>query len=484
MVSIYEEGALVLNLVFLFCMLGSFDGELALDGIPIQLEFHDLNQDGSQDIIGLMLRNKTIGDIDAYYEEGGIRAAYSETTLREKYLVWIPLSPTGAGARSVLELGTRVVNGFQVDPNGLIHLWTEGEIWTLKPKGDSFVQEQTRALPETALPAITSAVTFPWQVQFQGQTTWLFPDFQGLHTLTPAGQQHFLPFPRHIRKTSNRDQYFEMTIPLPQIYQPASGSPLLLLNGGKDWFVSDLNGESHLVERDEDFVLRDMNSDGLLDVLIVHEVDDIDGPSDLPKVKSEVQLYTARAPYQYEAQPDYSGSLGGFIIQGMDEEMSPISPFFDLNHDGLTDIGGFAFKLSVFQMVKAVSLGRITITFLMHFHIQENGKFRTLAGGPFEVRWKFNFRKMKMPEFAQITADLDGDGWVDIFVDKGGKLEITPLDNQGIRNDKSWSYKLPKTFRESDEIFSVNLDSDPADELIFLKFDQGTTHLGWAEVSR
>jgi hypothetical protein len=460
--------------------------KVTVPGKPAQLEFHDLNGDGHLDLLALMHYQESTGEVDAFYEAGTIYAAYSESTRSEKRLVWIPLHTEGAGEVVTMELGTEPVSGFQVDKAGAIHLWSADRLRSLVA-GPRFRQLGETTLPPSQLGPV-GKLAWTWLLETPEGPLALLPDVNQLRLLPLPGSSSDRPIstlamPMGMAQPTRQDGEFQLTWPLPQAVEIDGVPPAeLTFDRGRSWQIIWLSGEKREELRQEPFLLRDLDGDHLADLLFVREGGEVERISDLPKIQSELRLHRANGPLSFSETPDFQGLLAGYLLAAEGDVDLPLNPFFDLNDDGRTDLLGVAFKFGKFQVVKALASGRATLTFLLHFHLQTTKGFHTLPGGPYELEWKFNIRRIKAPEFAQITADLDGDGWLDIFLPSDRALLVTPLTAAGLARNRQYRCKLPEGFTAGDTIFARNLDGDPTHELVFLKTTNGATTISWGEV--
>jgi len=54
-------------------------------------------------------------------------------------------------------------------------------------------------------------------------------------------------------------------------------------------------------------------------------------------------------------------------------------------------------------------------------------------------------------------------------MEKGHKLEITPLGEGGIAMDRQWTLRIPKTMRDPDQVYGQDVDGDGAAEFVVMK---------------
>jgi len=60
---------------------------LNLQGLPIQMEWVDLDEDGDLDLVALMLESETQAFVDTYLDGGSLRGTYAEETTKKKTLI-------------------------------------------------------------------------------------------------------------------------------------------------------------------------------------------------------------------------------------------------------------------------------------------------------------------------------------------------------------------------------------------------------------
>ncbi len=451
---------------------------LTLDGHPLRIAWHDLDGDGVRDLIALMIRNKSESDIEAFYAQGTIWGAYAEHTEKDTYLVCYLRKDNQFQLDLRTEFGTEHIVGIHIekDQPGRLWIWDQRGLHQWKWSIDGWATEWSRPLPALQAPVPLTSPELPILLRNNGGLLWLVPDIEGTHLVSQ--ETHFLDYPEHAieQHGSMQGDYqaMEITVPI-----------LLNVYGGDQKDLVFSSSDDHTVYRANDFSsetlqhegqLFDLNNDQFADLIQVEEVDDVEGPKDLPKMKSIIRYYLAKSPLTFDEEPNVEQEVPGIVFTTASTPLTMTDPFFDMNGDGLMDLAGVAMKFSVFQMAKIVAIGRMKMTFLMHLSVQEaDGSFRTLAGGPFEIDWKINIRRLKMPDFGQITADIDGDGWIDIFTAHGRQIKVVPVDNNGIHLKRQYKIKMPAELKDPDQIFGQDMDNDGKAELILTKFTTQTT---------
>lgn len=469
----------------LFCLVWQ-QPTIDLEGHPLRLLWHDLNGDERLDLVALMVRSQSVGEIDAFFAQGDLIGNYSETTFKDRYLQVYIQSDEGWIPRPSVSFDQDPVYAIYADKSqpGMIWIWLNDGLQSWTWAGDHWDQVLIHPTPQLQSPVPLASYELPLLVPSPSGPQWLIPDLEGIHMV---GTDHrFLSYPAHSVDTSGsmNQAAQSITITLPRLLQvDADPYPDLVFRSRSHHSVfrlSDLNE----TEIESEGTLFDLNSDGLADRIEVEEVDNVDGPRDLPKMKSIIRAYLADGPLSFPNEPNVEQEVPGIVFSTEDMPLKITDPFFDINNDGLMDLAGIALKLSFFQIAKVMTLGRMKITFLMHLSIQlENGRFHTLAGGPFEMVWKLNLRNLSMPDFGQITADFDGDGWLDIFTVDDKKVTVVPVTMSGLQTKGSYSAKIDKSLRDPDVYIGKDLNADGRSELILAVFSDSHTRIGVMEVS-
>jgi len=450
---------------------------LSLPGQPLQLEWVDINSDRQLDLVALMLVTTTNDSIETYYSGGTLRGIYEEETEQQKILLTYLSSEQGWQEAGRLDLTGEPIHGMTPDPSapGKLIVWRDDrlESWTWQQEW----QDETLATsPRLILDSGLSNPDTPFWVQAKSGSLWLVPDVHGLHLI--GSSSDFIAYPD--LDTELDPRYQRVTIPMPRLLLlDGDAVPEIVFPAGGNRIRARWLESQRVREAEYDGDLFDLNGDQRVDLIQVQE-SDIDGPRDLDDVTSHVKVYHARRPLEFPDQPDYESDVNGFVINTDDGEGPRMTnPYFDVNGDGLMDIAGVGIKMSLFQIAKLVSIGRMKLTFLLYIHVQQpQGGFRLLPGGPHKMKWKLNIRRLSLPEFAQLTADFNGDGWTDIYSVGDKRIEIIPLSESGHGTDDSWRVKLPKPIREPDEVFGRDLDQDGKAELVVIKLNGNTTTVG------
>lgn len=464
--------------------------EITLPGLPLQLDWVDSNQDGKLDLQALMLLSQTTGDIDTFFEDGSLKGLYEDVTQKEKYFVTYLQTETGWQETEKIALGEANILGFVMENSAPFHLniWTQERLTRYRWEDTAWKPFSTGKTPGLLAHAPTTLSNFSFLHKTQKGTFWTVPDLAGIHVIQPDNDYAttFLEYPKHsLDSNYASSEYHRQSFQLPEVLNiDGKEDSELAFIGNKKVTVYEIgaNRPSHagLVEGK----LIDLDGDGLADRMQIEENHDIDRLKDLPKVKSKVTVYRATAPLTFEKEPITEQDLAGFLIDQNESDIQLAPPFSDINQDGRIDLAGIAMKMSMWQIAKLVSIGRLKLKFLLHLHVQNpDGSFKTLANGPYQMTWKINIRKLKLPEFAQIAADYNGDGWWDILQVGDSKLSITPVTEAGFQKEQVISVKIPRKFRKPDQAYGRDIDSNGRSEIILIKLDNQQTRLSVVEVN-
>ena len=459
--------------------------EIEIEGLPVQMAWGDVDGQGHLDLIALMIQSQTEGVVDTYFENGRLRGVYEDETFKEKFLhTWT--HQDGAWREAVkVPLGREPVLGFAIEAGRLMLWYGKGlTIYTWENK-------QWRVNKQIPTPGLlahlpVSMDAFPFWQRSGAQSFWLVPDLEGVHLIevSQPDARRFLAYPETARQRMSREgQKHIIEIAMPEFLDVnGDGDEELVFKGqsyATSWSI--VRNESPMTAKAPG-VLIDIDGDGLADRLELEEPD-VDRPRDLPKVKTGVRTYFATAPLTFPEEPDLDQQVPGFLLTGGDDvDMEFPDPFIDINGDGRPDAAGLAIKFNLFQAIKAVATKRMSMKFLLQLSLQtERGRYETLAGGPFVMTWRINLRRLRMPAFAQMTADFDGDGWIDVLMEKRRNIEITPVNRQGFQNHRVWKVKIPKSVSDPDQVFGKDLKLDGKAELILMKIQRGKTRLAILE---
>ncbi len=465
--------------------------DIRLQGLPLQVEWFDVNGDGLLDVVALMLISQTEGQLNTYYEAGRLRGIYEDETFKEKYLATFLAGNGGWTEAHRAPLGRETILGFALEHarTSRLMLWTRQALIHHEWTDAGWIASRRVETPGLlAREGVYMSEFLFWQTTPEG-SYWLVPDLDGLHLL-PADEdrgQRFLPYPDlAFERTSLDSGRHQIELAMPRLLSlDQDPSPELVFQGNELMAGFSLENPETTYQGDGKGVLIDLNGDGMADLIEIEVDDEIERKKDLPRVTSHVKTYMATGPLTFSEEPRADQSVPGFVINNEDSEINLAEPFLDLNGDGLIDLAGIAFKFSMFQIAKLVTVGRFTMKFLLNLSMQqEDGSFHVLAGGPFEMAWTLNIRRLRLPSFAQMTADFDGDGWIDILMEKGNKLQVTPLAASGFQNARTWTQKIPSDLRKPDQVFGKDLNGDGKAEFVLMKVRSNQTLLGVLEHGR
>lgn len=477
-------------LLFLVVASGLYGGikdvTIDLEGVPLQMEWVDLNGDGHQDLVALMLRTKTEGTMDTWLDEGGLRGLYSDQTMREKLLVTCLYADGAWKSRQTRELGQTPVLGFALSKTAAGHflmLWQNEKLERSQWRDGQWVVERELPTPGLLAREAASLSDFPFWYEDDAGAFWVVPDFGGVRVVDVVNDSaRLLAYPRKaFEGSSTGPGGHRIKLPLPKLLNlDRDPRPELTFNADEHLLGYALGDGQARFDRDLEGTLADFNGDGLLDLMIGEE-GDMDSLKDLPKVQTKVRTYLATEPMVFSKTPTADQFVPGMVMAGDDSGPQLAPPFLDINGDGRVDLAGIAFKFSIFQAAKVMITGTMTFKFLLSLSLQNpDGSFRTLAGGPFPMTWKINIRRLRMPSFAQLVADFDGDGWIDIMLPSDDAVQITPVTAAGI-SATPYKRNLPKQLRDPDQLYGRDLDGDGRASLVAVKLAQNRTTIGILE---
>ncbi len=479
----------MIRLFWVFLLLGATAQAeiLTLEGLPIQMEWGDVNGDKQPDLVALMLVSQTEGSVETWFVDGKLQGVYEDHTQREKYLAtWVKKGDSWE-EQDRMNLGMATILGFHLKDSNMM-LWGNEGLTPHHWSESGWQASQTLPTPGLLASEGVHMSEFPFLQSGPSGDVWVVPDLNGIH-LIPLNQPDagfFRAYPESAFLDngvySNKQQ---ITLAMPKTLDlDGDGVGELVFQGRKHltaWSLTE-NGPSYNASLSGR--LADLNGDGLVDLVKEYE-SEIEKRKDLPKVETLLKIYYADGPLNFPEKPDKSQSVAGLLVDTEDSTIAMPYPYLDLNNDGRMDIAGMAFKLSLFQIAKVVTTQRITIKFLLNLSYQkEDGAFEKLANGPFEMSWKVNLRRLRMPAFAQMAADFDGDGWLDILMEKKNKLEITPVTRSGFQPTLKWKRKLPSSLRDPDQVYGRDLNGDGKADFVVLKIKGGQTLLGVLEQDR
>jgi len=461
---------------------------LKLEGLPIQMEWADINGDNAPDLVALMLVSQTEGTVETWMMDGRLQGVYEDHTLREKYLAtWIKKGDSWEEQHR-LDLGRETILGFALDENKMM-LWRKEGLTAHEWSAPGWKVGQFYETPGLLATEGVYMSEFPFWQKGKDGNFWMVPDLDGLHVI-PAGNPLggvFRPYPDSAFLSNRvRSDEHVVSLAMPKMVDlDGDGSLELVFHGKKAVTAWSLSPEGPTWNASADGRLVDLNGDGIPD--LVKEIEgEIEKRKDLPRVKTHLKIHYATGPLNFPAEPDREQSVSGLLVDSDDSDIPIPYPYLDLNNDGRPDIAGMAFKLSLFQIAKVVTTQRITIKFLLNLSLQlEDGSFEKLAGGPFEMTWKVNLRRLRMPTFAQMAADFDGDGWMDILMEKKDKyLEVTPVTRAGFQPGLKWTRKLPSDLRNPDQVYGRDMNGDGKADFVVVKIKGNHTLVAVLEQDR
>ncbi len=465
---------------------GNKDATIDLEGVPLQMEWVDLDDDGHLDLVALMLRTKSEGTMDTWFDEGGLRGVYADQTTREKLLVTCLYANGGYQRTQTRELGQIPVLGFALSKTAAGHflmLWQNAKLERCRWRDGAWSSERELVTPGLLAQEAASLSDFPFWHEDERGAFWVVPDFPGVRVVDLADEhQRLVAYPlTAFENSSVGPGGHRIKLPLPKLLNlDADPRPELTFIDDDHLLGYELGEGGARFDRDLDGTLADFNGDGLLDLMTTEE-GDINRLKDLPKVQTKVRTYLATAPLIFAKTPTADQFVPGMVVHSDGDGPQLAPPFLDINGDGRVDLAGIAFKLSMFQAAKIVITGHMSMKFLLSLSLQNpDGSFRTLAGGPFPMTWKINLRRLRFPSFAQLAADFDGDGWIDIMLPGDDSVAITPVTAAGI-GSTPWKRALPKALRDPDQLYGRDLDGDGRASLVAVKLTNNHTLVGILE---
>lgn len=453
---------------------------LGLQGIPLQMDWVDVNGDGRQELVALMRVVSTQAEVDTYLVGQSLRGLYEEKAVQESYLVTCEMRGDRWEEVWRKDLGRRDVIGFVVEkaPDARLHLWDEAGMANYAWQRGGWVLHGTTGYPERLLSVRSAFSQFPFWVGKGDEARWLIPDAHGIHVVGQATEWLPYPWPAESRVDRNRGMHL-LTVPLPDLLDvDHMGQWDLVFSHGEEKTVVDLAQLNVSRSIEQPGRLRDMDGDGLADLVVMETRDeDLESMRDLRHLQSRLQVFIAREAFQFSARPDVEQTIQGLAIESEDGLSLP-SAFLHLDGDSRVDLASVAIKLSALQVAKLVSLGRMKITFLLFLYRQdEAGRFQMVGQEPFDVEWRLNVRRLSLPAFPQLLADLNGDGTKDLFVRDKRQIRIHPITDQGIDEHGQTRVEIPRVMMEPTEILASDLDGDGSDELLVLRVDRMRTFL-------
>lgn len=479
------------SLILCHCLAFLPETSIDLEGLPLQIEWVDLNQDGALDLTAAVMKTETIGAFSTFYQDGSLRGLYEDTTSQTFFLrTWLN-SESGFVETASLDLEEGFISF--ILKGGKLYLWNSQNRLDIMKFAHGGWQ-----LTHSITPPISNMVSgnefyFLWSVH--GRQYWMLPGLSDL-TLYDCDHQKTSMIPYFDTMISNgqsgsNGQSLSLPLPIAMDVTGDGQDDLVFSKGDQRWIW---HAVEPLPATEEPLVLRyfpinlpgiliDLDGDKKHELLSIEIQDeDIEKLKDLKKIKSQLQVFRADHPLEFEDTPAHEQTIPGFLIPEGDDEFFLSSPFQDINSDGLLDLASFGFKVSYLQVARIATTGKMNITFLLELHLQGlNGKFKTLPGGPFEMSWRLNLRKLRMPEFGQLTADFNADGWMDLMTVSEKKVSIHTLSESGYGSSKGHMVRFPVEFRDPDQVFGRDLNADNQAEIILLKIVGRTGRLSILE---
>lgn len=482
---------------FLYASLSVENKTIDLHGLPLQMDWCDLNLDGRQDLTAVIMKTETIGSFSTYYQDGSLRGLYEDTSFKSFTLrTWLNREQGFVETEErVLEDG--FLSAIQLDRR--LYLWTSKNTLEILEFATGGWVRVNRLQASTDV--IFSGNEFPFMWTCRGHHLWLVPGLSGI-TLYNCDHQgtYFIPFLDAMYGDGRQGSSSRtLRLPLPETMDVNGDGEdeLVFTRGNQRWiWYSSLDSSSNADDQpilSFDFVpislnglLLDLNGDSRLELLSLNiEDDDIEKLRDLKKIRTSIKIFNAPEPLSFDDKPAVSQTLSGFVLPENEEDFFLSRPFQDLNSDNLIDIASFGFKLSYFQLLRVATTGKMKITFLLDLHIQQaDSTFKTLPGGPMEIKWILNLRHLRMPEFGQLTADFNGDGWKDLMVVSEKNVHIQFLSERGFNTGDTLKKQLPGNFYEADQVFGRDLNGDHKAELIILKIEGNRGKLALMDVTQ
>ena len=481
---------MLLHILFFYCQSFQMNASIDLQGLPLQIEWHDLNSDGLLDLTVVVIKTETVGNFSTFYQEGSLRGVYEDTTSQSFFLrTWLK-GPEGFKEAPARPLENGFV-AFILKGNDLFLWQNENHLEVLNFGAGEW--QSTRVVSTSVTHAYNgNEFNFIWSVN--GRNFWMLPDLSGL-TLLDCEQpmMQYLPFFDSMIRNQGQEgtgQVFQVPLPVAMDVTGDGRDDLVFTMGDQRWIW---HADEEPDERTEPIklsffpadlkgMLVDLDGDKKHELISIEaEDDDIEKLKDLKKIKSKISVYRADQPLNFGTKPSIEQSLQGFFVPEGEDDFFLLNPFQDINSDGLMDMASFGFKLSYLQVARVATTGKMKVTFLLELHIQQpNGRFKTLPGGPFEMSWTLDLRKLRMPEFGQLTADFNADGWIDMMTVSEKKVSLNLLSAKGY-GDKPLSVKFPGSFLEPDQVFGRDLNADSLAEIILMKITGNSGHLAILE---
>ncbi|HEX7180472.1 MAG TPA: VCBS repeat-containing protein, partial [Thermoanaerobaculia bacterium] len=137
------------------------------------------------------------------------------------------------------------------------------------------------------------------------------------------------------------------------------------------------------------------------------------------------RLHRARPDLSMEPQPYQQLRAEGYAFHhgdggnGGDGDGDPDfrfpGGFQDLNGDGLLDLVAMTLDFSMFQVVKVMTVQRLSLGLDFHVWCQATGGFKRVEGLDLSGKFNLNLRNLRLGELSQFAGDFDGDGRPDFL---------------------------------------------------------------------
>lgn len=200
-----------------------------------------------------------------------------------------------------------------------------------------------------------------------------------------------------------------------------------------------------------DIVARDINGDGLGDLLVSHYIGGV------KNLESRIDVYLCRAREGHDSQPSFSRLI---------KNSAGMALLPDFNHDGRTDIVIPALKIGILALVKMLVLDHVDLG--LEIFLQEpGGQFPAEPSMSTTIRASADLNSDNINFGNNIAAggDFNGDGLCDFLVETGkGNLNIYfGTVGSVLAPEPGWRYRLPG---QPSSILAVDCDNDSISEIL------------------